>query len=52
MMDWGHIAELAVMGLLSFAGSWGAIRARLTAVEKSADHAHKRIDSLLMRKHS
>jgi len=50
MIDWAHLTELALMGALSFAGSWGAIRARLAAVEKSTSHAHERIDSLLLRK--
>ncbi len=50
VIDWGHLAELTIMGALSFAGSWGAIRARLANVEKSAEHAHERIDTLLLQK--
>lgn len=51
-MDLQHVAELAVMSIVSFAGSWGAIRARLVIVEKSTAHAHARIDTMLMRKSS
>lgn len=33
--------------LASFAGSYGGVRARLIAAEKSAEHAHHRIDNHL-----
>lgn len=46
VVDWQHIAELAFMGIVSFAGTFGGIRARLTNVEKEAERAHERIDTI------
>lgn len=47
VIDWQHIGELALMAVVSFAGTFGGIRARLSIVEKSCEHAHERIDSIL-----
>ncbi len=53
VVDTQHLIELAVMGLLNIGATFGAIRARLNALEKRDDatdreleRAHARIDTL------
>ena len=38
---------VAVTGVVSFAGAFAGVRARLAIAERSAQHAHKRIDEHL-----